>query len=203
MIVLPVGSGIGFGTSLYNPPDRVQKVFGHVKGLMRVVRQDIVQVPETVAGFDQYPLQAGIASQFHIRATIADDIGAWHVDRKLATRLFNQTCSRLSAVACSTVFRDLASRVMRAEKDPVENRPFPPQRPLHVIVHLMNQFDGKISAGHPGLIRDDDGQVLVAIQQPDGLGTPRHQYEAANMIDISHLLVNRPIPVYENRRSFQ
>ena len=70
-------------------------------------------------------------------------------------------------------------------------------------MNLVDQIDGEIAPGYPGLIGYDDNKVIMPIQQPDGLRHSRKDHKPAWVVDVTHLLIDGPITIDEYGRLFQ
>jgi len=61
----------------------------------------------------------------------------------------------------------------------------------------MHEIDRVVAPGNAGLIGYDDHQKSKVIEESDRLRHSRNDLEAAQMVDVPHLLVNGPITIYE------
>ena len=61
----------------------------------------------------------------------------------------------------------------------------------------------EIPPGRPCLIGDDQGEKSVLVQEPNGFDHAGEQYEAAQMIDVAHLLVDGTVAVQKDCWDFQ
>ncbi len=64
-----------------------------------------------------------------------------------------------------------------------------------MIMNLMDQIDGEIAPGHAGLVGYDDNEVIIPIQQPDGLWHPRKDHKPAWVVDVTHLLIDGSVTI--------
>ena len=69
-------------------------------------------------------------------------------------------------------------------------------------MNLPHEIDRVVPPGNAGLVRQDDHQKSKVIEEPDRHRHSRNDLEAAQMVDVPHLLVNGSVTIYECSRLF-
>jgi hypothetical protein len=68
------------------------------------------------------------------------------------------------------------------------------------VVKSFDKIQRIVASGHAGLVGNHKDKKPVTVEHSYGLGHPRKNSEAAQMVDVAHLLIDGPIPIDEYRR---
>lgn len=183
-----------------DPADGIQKIVGNVHGLRGFVWQKILDLSKPVTCFDQDALESGPMSQFDVGAHVSDDKGSLEIDFKGFACLFDETGLGFSAIAVMGESRNRPCWVMGTEKDPVNVSLLFSHPRDHEVVKSLHKIQGVIAPGHSGLIGDHKHEKPVTVEHPYGLRHPGKNSEPAHVVDVTHLLIDGPIPIDEDCR---
>ena len=173
----------------------MKQIFSDMSRLHGPKRQHVIDLSEPVACLHQDSFHARAVGKLYIVATVAYDVRVREIDVHAPARLLYEAHLRLPAIALNRVFGEGAVGVVRAEENAVHSCPILPEMVFHEIMDFVNQIDGEVAASHPRLIGHHDHMKPVMIQQPDSFHHARENNETAQVVDITHLLVNGTIPV--------
>jgi hypothetical protein len=79
--------------------------------------------------------------------------------------------------------------------DPVKMCPLFLQEILHLLVNLMNQGFGEITPCHTRLIRDHHRLPFMFVQQSNRLTYAGKKIKPFDMVYVSHLFIEGPVPI--------
>src|SRR5215213_650679 len=143
-------------------------------------------------------MQARVSRQLDVAISIANHPARTQIDLEVLRGAFDQPRFRFATVAVEAVRRLADGRVMRAIVDRVELRIL--EVTLELIVNVDDQVLGKVTTRDAGLVRDQDRQPAIVIQDPDRLRRIRKHAKTRGVIDVPNLLGNRAIAIDENCR---
>jgi hypothetical protein len=145
----------------------------------------------SVAGANQYAPSAGTVGEFDVKVAIANHKGTAQVQGMLASRAFEHSEFRLSAIAA-------VGWSVRAIVNAFDTRTGGCKPLGHELVDSVHKRLGKIAAADAGLIGDDDNGQPGFIEAANGSRDKWKHTKSAQMIQVTNFFGDGTVAIDED-----